>query len=159
MGNTSQIKRILIVLFIYPLVFILVILILRFGIDFFINQKRIGNSEFYLTYQVDSNHPILIRKLSFFESQELWESSACVFYVYWDESYILFPVYSTSYDIESYNLIRYDNAKIELFKTLPKDSAVYYHLIDSLHIRLDQMKLKTLGCHNISIYDDLKLCK
>ncbi len=157
MGNTSQIKRLLIVLFIGPLVFILALGLIRFGIDFFINQKRIGNSEYYLTYQVESYHPILIRKRSFFGSQKLWESRSYVYYVFWDESYILFPIYSTSYSIESINIIRYaEEPNITNIVTMqPKDSTRIFHVVDSLQIKLEQMKLKTIGRPNKYIYNDL----
>lgn len=157
MGSTSQIIRTLIILFISPLVFILVLGLLRFGIDYFINQRRIGNSEFYLTYQVESYRPILIRKQSFFGSQELWESSTDVFYVFWDESFILFPIYSTSYSIESINIIRYteDPNTTKIVTIQPQDSTLLFHVVDSLQIRLEQMKLKTIGHPKKNIYNDL----
>ena len=124
MGSTSQIKRVLIILFIGPLVLILVLGLLEFGIDSFINQKRIGNSEYYLTYEVVSHRPILIRKQSFFGSRELWDSSDNVFYVFWDESFILFPTYSASYSIKSINIINYteDSNTTEIVKIQQKDS-------------------------------------
>ena len=156
MGNTSQIKRVLLIILLFPLASILFVDLLTFTVDSFINQKRIGKTDFYISYQMDGAIPILVRKPSFFAKKEEWISEGRVYYVYWNQSFLIFPEYTKDFHIKRYNIINYDDQNIELISWPLKDSVLFFSSIDSLGLKTQSMNYSSIRCRK-NVFDDLSI--
>ena len=120
------------------------LLILGFN-DTFRNQKRIGDTGFYLQI-MDAGYVqySVVRKNTRFQDGPVinWREGD-VAKVYWNDGYLLYKSVD-NYQI-NYNIIEYDNYQgfFSLFVT--NDSLAFYHRLDSLGIIPETMRITQWG--------------
>ena len=133
MGRYSQLKRFITILVLGPVLAFIIWYGLTCFVDYAINQKRVGSTNFYLIIQEPWVDVELVRKKSVLSQDYYPVSVGDIRFVYWDQSTLTFTRhYGKNREKHEYVIIPYGRQIDDLDIIRFQDESKYMRSCDSL---------------------------